>query len=282
MVSYGRQGSKNVKGRYGRNGIGSSGVAEKSGNIGKVLGNSSGKRADGGLEQGKSGKSPQINSDISSNHPSKHIPTAHSNPSGSRFDILRDDFDVMLTDDEVLANNNCSGSISHKGKVVLTGITNQHGSLGEKNTRNLSQGNKKNFRRKDKMFTGGNQLVNTSSYQKVSTNSKGSNHFPRNISKAVEEENVDSANMLRQLHIEVKEFEANFVEHIEIAQDVNQDWGALYGGTLSSWIPCRGAMYRGTLSLWIACKPRGMNGGMRCNRIIQRGAQVLGRKNRVW
>ncbi|KAK0599925.1 hypothetical protein LWI29_009907 [Acer saccharum] len=154
-----------------------SGVAEKSGNNGKVVGNGNEGRSVGGLEQ-------------------------------SALDV------------EVLVNNTFSSSNCHNGKVVFTEITNQHGRLSEENARNFLTGTKKIFRRKDKPIMGGSQSVSVPSYHKGSTSAKGS--VPNPVSKSVVEENVDSASVLRQLHIDVQDFEVIFVENNEITQDVNQ------------------------------------------------------------
>ncbi|KAK0605777.1 hypothetical protein LWI29_030604 [Acer saccharum] len=91
-----------------------------------------------------------------------------------------------------------------------------------------------------------------------------------------------------------KPFEKEKKEWLKVCENVLHNnrvvMGALYRGTLESWIaykPCwdRPDGCSRTEELY----PRGMNGGMRCTRIIQRGAQyggtlsqVLGMKNRVW
>ncbi|TXG58043.1 hypothetical protein EZV62_015872 [Acer yangbiense] len=136
-----------------------------------------------------------------------------------------------IADVEVLADNTFSGSNCHKGKVVFTEITNQHGRLSGEYARNFLPCTKKSFRRKDKSIMGCSQLVSVPSYHKGSTSAKGS--VPNPVSKPVVEENVDSASVLRQLHIDVQDFEAISVENNEITQDVNQGCFYMYGLLMS-------------------------------------------------
>ncbi|KAK3226778.1 hypothetical protein Dsin_006640 [Dipteronia sinensis] len=75
MVSYGKQGNKNYKGKKGRNGFGNSGAAESMEGVGKTVGKD----------------------------------------------------DIMMTECELQGVNKASGSANHKGKVVLTEITNYTG-----------------------------------------------------------------------------------------------------------------------------------------------------------
>ncbi|KAK0597641.1 hypothetical protein LWI29_027189 [Acer saccharum] len=166
-------GGKNVKGRYGRNGSGSTGVAEKSGSNGKVVGHGSEGRSVGGLEQSTLGKNTDMRLDKPANPPTKKPSTVHSISGGSRFNVLSDNSDDMLTDVEVLADNTFSSSNCHNSKVVFTEITNQHGRFSGENARNFLTGAKKIFRRKDTPIMGGSQSVKVSSYHKGSTNAKG-------------------------------------------------------------------------------------------------------------
>ncbi|KAK0603828.1 hypothetical protein LWI29_009106 [Acer saccharum] len=218
----GARGNKNVRGRYGRNGNGSSGVVEKNGPAGRIVGNSTGKKGKGGFEQDKLGKTPQLSFGNKDNYSSVKIPTNSSKQSGSRFDILSDDAGVMLTDDELLANNNSSGSSSHKEKVALNEITNCVGISDNNVTRKIVQGSRKNIKKKDKMTTVYGQVNSMPFTKKGNSNYKSSNNYLKPVSKIVEGEIIDIANVLRQLHTDVKDFEAQFTENVEVAQAVNQ------------------------------------------------------------
>ncbi|KAK1587433.1 hypothetical protein Q3G72_012768 [Acer saccharum] len=222
LVTYGKQGNKNVRGRYGRNGNGSSGVVEKNGPAGRIVGNSTGKKGEGGFEQDKLGKTPQLSFGNKDNYSSVKIPTNSSKQSGSRFDILSDDAGVMLTDDELLANNNSSGSSSHKEKVALNEITNCVGISDNNVTRKIVQGSRKNIKKKDKMTTVYGQVNSMPFTKKGNSNYKSSNNYLKPVSKIVEGEIIDIANVLRQLHTDVKDFQTQFTENVEVAQDVNR------------------------------------------------------------
>ncbi|KAK1587735.1 hypothetical protein Q3G72_016276 [Acer saccharum] len=153
LVTYGKQGNKNFRGRYGRNGNCSSSVVEKNGLAGRIVGHSTGKKGEGSFEQDQLGKTPQPNSGNKDNYSSVKIPSKSGKQSGSRFDILSDDAGVMLTNDELLANNNSSGSSSHKEKVALNEITNCVGIFDNTVTRKVVQGSRKNSKKKDKIPT---------------------------------------------------------------------------------------------------------------------------------
>ncbi|KAK0607308.1 hypothetical protein LWI29_012934 [Acer saccharum] len=205
MVSYGRQGNQYFRGKNSR-----SGMDEKSENAGKTVGSSSGRRYDGESLKAKSG--------LKNGMLAKSVNSGKGNMvnkvSGSRFEILSEDADVMITDVEVQAKAKGSGSTNNKGKAVLSEITNLKHNQYVKISRNPSQGNKK-------LTTKGVKMATKSSDRYKVTELIGTNHITTDVLPAtnpnpkpletVEHGNVE-VEVIEQLHIEAMDINALPVE----------------------------------------------------------------------
>ena len=125
---------------------------------------------------------------------------------------------MMLIDDEMLANNNNGGNSSHKGKAIITEITNCIRNTDENVTRKFMQGSRKNIKKKDKMTIAYRQVTHVPFTNEEYAKSKSSNNLLQPVSKITEEGTFDSASVLRQLHTYVKDFG----EYVGVSQEVNR------------------------------------------------------------
>ncbi|KAI9169689.1 hypothetical protein LWI28_016172 [Acer negundo] len=176
------EGNRNFKGKANGNKHGNSGGYEKNGNTGKLVVSISVKKVDGVSHVANMGRSSQLKTDMNGKQSTVCKTSSACRVGGSSFEILNTEDDGMIIEGDVLAKEVASGSKNIKGKYALTEITNQKGSLGEKASKNTSQGSKKMFKKEDK--------------------------------------DQDSANVLRQFHVDVTEFEGQFGEGPKL-QDLN-------------------------------------------------------------
>ncbi|KAK4858748.1 hypothetical protein QYF36_021382 [Acer negundo] len=203
MVSYGRQGNQNFRGKNSR-----SGIYEKNGNARKNVGSISRRRYDGDYTKAKSG--------LKKGMPAKPVSSGKGTNvnmvNGSRFNILSEEADVMITEEEVQVNSKGSGSIinKNKGKVVLSEITNLKGNLHEKASRNPSQESKKITMKGAKLSTNSGFQTKVTEFVRVNDKSKGNQLVANPIPKDTETEEHDSVKVLDKQHIEAMDINADY------------------------------------------------------------------------
>ncbi|KAK1581920.1 hypothetical protein Q3G72_010207 [Acer saccharum] len=117
LVSYGKQGSKNVKGRYGRNGSGSSGGAEKSGNNGKVVGNDVKVLTDNTFSSSNCHNGKVVFTEITNQHGRLSEENARNFLTGTKKIFRRKDKPIMGGSQSVSVPSYHKGSTSAKGSV---------------------------------------------------------------------------------------------------------------------------------------------------------------------
>lgn len=102
-------------------------------------------KLDGDFVEVNLDKNLTLKNGVKSNYASMRKTTNINRISGSMFNILSEEADIMMTEGDVQGNNKASGNVNHKGKAVLTEITNQTSNQCEKKvTKSPSQGSKKN------------------------------------------------------------------------------------------------------------------------------------------
>ncbi|KAK2642210.1 hypothetical protein Ddye_023973 [Dipteronia dyeriana] len=125
LVSYGKQGYKNAKGKYGRMGNGSNSSADRNGPIDKSGGNNFSRRKDGEHVDVRTGKNNQVKYGAKEKIPIMDEKLKGIIGSGSRFDNLHKDMDEMMMESGSQVNNKNIGGQLQKDKAILTEITNQ-------------------------------------------------------------------------------------------------------------------------------------------------------------
>ncbi|KAK1567306.1 hypothetical protein Q3G72_010675 [Acer saccharum] len=169
LVSYGRQGSKNLKGRNSRIGTGNSGSNENMGGVGKSVGSGSAKKTSGGSVEANQDKTAVLETGIKG-YPANIRSSSNANRgSGSRFDILSEDADITMIEGDQHGLIKVIGSSKNNDEAVLKEITNDAGYTGQS--------------------------------------------IPIDIT-VIDDESVDSASVLRQLHEDVVNFVAQPVNHM--------------------------------------------------------------------
>ncbi|KAK1559048.1 hypothetical protein Q3G72_010013 [Acer saccharum] len=239
LVSYGKWGPSNYKGKLGRHIAGIQGTKESMGGVGKTGVSSNGKKPTVGTNgNGKAGANGSgysgVSSTLSAVNASTFIPVKNGvqidsallrknnnsgRASGSRFDVLGEEESNVLPGVEQNVATKASGSVIQKGKVVLTEITNCSSTKGEISNRISSQGNKKNRKK------GGAVVItdiNLESLEKpcgvgASAIRPIDNYPPK---QAVDDEDLDSAGVLRHLHMEVTDLVARQVDFMDTVEGV--------------------------------------------------------------
>ncbi|TXG52769.1 hypothetical protein EZV62_021938 [Acer yangbiense] len=208
-------GNRNSEGRYGRTGNGNSSSFDKNGFVGKSGGSNSARKKDGELSEARLGISIQVK------YGSKELKidmaknTDAIRGSGSRFEILNDESDEKISEKDMLNKSKNDGTTLQKGKVVLSEITNQNNRQGEKLSKGSSQNSKKKITKLDKL--GGNDSILSESSKiggasssKGSSGSKDRKLHQEFVSPAIDNDEIGSDNVLRQLQKE----ESNSVVHV--------------------------------------------------------------------
>ncbi|KAK1586713.1 hypothetical protein Q3G72_005371 [Acer saccharum] len=200
------------------------GVADNNRHVGKSSdsGTFNFRKSDGAFTKDNIDKSVQVNNGTKSKNSDKGKSSNTDRVSGSRFDILSEDMDVMMVEGKTQAMKIGEGGNKVKGKAMLTEITNQKNYQEKKATRLSSQGSKKNSKLRVKLVTKVDQMVGTRGDASVSMDSSNTS-IPAftPISQELEVDNLDSAQVLRQLHIDVTKFEGQPVEINEVGGYVN-------------------------------------------------------------
>ncbi|KAK0585881.1 hypothetical protein LWI29_035633 [Acer saccharum] len=100
LVSYGRQGNRNYKGRTGRADNGNTGSAEKNRLSGKLSGNRhpNVRRFDNDFTEVNTSKPNYLRTGLKGKTPATGKLINADRPSGSKFDVLSEDMDVMAVD----------------------------------------------------------------------------------------------------------------------------------------------------------------------------------------
>ncbi|KAK3195831.1 hypothetical protein Dsin_027141 [Dipteronia sinensis] len=227
LVSYGRQGNINYKGMNGKYGSGHSGAVEKNGFIGKPSGNRNFnmRKTDGEFIAPNLAKNYLQKNGSTDKNIDRDIASNMNRPSGSRFDVLNEELDMMMAEGEDTGNNKTAGGRQHKGKAVLTKITNQKNFQGKKATKVPPHGSKKTPTNGGKLVTKIGQMAESRGNAipcKGITGSKNISHSPKSASQDVVVEDLDNGNVLRQLYSEVTDFEANTSMHKEVGACLNQ------------------------------------------------------------
>ncbi|KAK0586780.1 hypothetical protein LWI29_012153 [Acer saccharum] len=143
LVSYGKQGNRNFKGRYGRPDFGNNNSADRNGYGGKSGGSNTGRKKEGDFPNARTGKSEQVKYGSKELKPDMAKTVDAIRGSGSRFDILNDESDEMGSEKAVLNESKDATVTIQKDKAVLSEITNQSNRKGDNLPRVSSQNSKK-------------------------------------------------------------------------------------------------------------------------------------------
>ncbi|KAK3230978.1 hypothetical protein Dsin_002859 [Dipteronia sinensis] len=151
LVSYGKQGNRNFKGRNGRMGNWNTNYPDRNEATSKVGGNNFTRRKDIEYANAKPGKSYTMKNDnkVKIGDMAKNLDT--NTESGSRFDILNEEVDMMMAKDETHTKNKAHEDKAQKNKAVLTEITNQNRKQGVLLNMVSSQNNIKTTKNLDKL-----------------------------------------------------------------------------------------------------------------------------------
>ncbi|KAK0574663.1 hypothetical protein LWI29_026976 [Acer saccharum] len=197
-------------------------AADNNRHVGKSSdsGNFSLRKSDGAFTKDNIDKSFQVKNGTKSKNSDRGKSSNTDRVSGSWFGILSEDIDVMMAEGKTQATKIGEGGNKAKGKVVLTEITNQKSYQEKKSTRLSSQGSKKNSRLGVKLATKVGQMVDTRGDDSVSMDSINTSISAFTlVSQELEIDNLDSAHVLRQLHIDVTKFEAFYNSKIIDSND---------------------------------------------------------------
>ncbi|KAK2643932.1 hypothetical protein Ddye_019127 [Dipteronia dyeriana] len=222
LVSYGKQGHKNHNGRFNRNGNFTSGVVENMGGVGKTIDSGSMKKSNGGSAEINLWKIPPSKSGVKISSTIPRNTTSSSRGSGSRFEVLNDDVDIMMTEGDLQNSNQGGDDANHKGKVVLMEVTNDFVLLANKSTRNFSEGSKNNQKNGELLATNKGITSKVAEYRRVNAISRVNIPTISLLSNVIEEEDSDSASVLRNLHREVTGFITQSVAHMETNKGLNR------------------------------------------------------------
>ncbi|KAK2664916.1 hypothetical protein Ddye_003490 [Dipteronia dyeriana] len=226
LVSHGKQGNRGFKGRSGRMGNGNASSSDKIGVDNKIDGSNFNRKKDSQLVDAQSGKNFPLKSGnkVKNTDMAKNLDT--NKGSGSRFDILNEDIQVMMAEGEVHSKSKVSEGNSKKNKIVLTEITNQSSKLGETLSRVSAQNSTNNIKKSDKLVCNVNSLSQLSIKQRGTGSSKGrtSSYDKKKpiqiVTQYREKEMTDSDDVFWQSHIDTAEFEAHCIEG-RVADDRN-------------------------------------------------------------
>ncbi|KAK0607769.1 hypothetical protein LWI29_020280 [Acer saccharum] len=225
LVSYGKQGNRNFKGRYGRPDFGNNNSANRNGYGGKSGGSNSGRKKDGELPKARTGKSEQVK------HGSKELKSDMAKTmdairgSGSRFDILNDESDEMGSEKVVLSESKDARVTIQKDKAVLSEITNQSNRKGDNLPRVSSQNSKKENKNAVKLGGKDSYLSKSSKIGGASSSNRNSYNKDRNlhlevVHPATESDDIGNDNVLQQLHKDVTEFEIQSLKN-KVTTDIS-------------------------------------------------------------
>ncbi|KAK0589618.1 hypothetical protein LWI29_016390 [Acer saccharum] len=184
--------------------------AENVGSVGKHIGSgvSSEKKKDSGFigsGLGKGGHPKHVNSKIGDLGNILNGKVA----SGSRFDVLNEDVDISLGEGGAQPLGKSTSGIKNRGKVVLIEVTNQNNFQSKRTPRPFSHNSKKLVKKGSKAASkvisigicGGGAL-----FTKSSTDAMCVNHSDVSMHSESGLDDLDNSTVLRQLHIDVKNF----------------------------------------------------------------------------
>ncbi|KAK3198505.1 hypothetical protein Dsin_021920 [Dipteronia sinensis] len=188
LVSYGKQGNRNFKGRNRRMDSGNTNYPNKNGAISKVSGNISTRKKDNEHANAKAGKNYPLKYDskIKNSDMANNLDT--NKGSGFRFDILNEEVDIMMAEGEAHTKSKPCEDKSLKNKAVLTDITNQSSKHGEFLRRVSFQNNTKTTKKLDK------PSCSDSSPRQLVTTQGGVGSFKGKISNVIEFRMTDDWN----------------------------------------------------------------------------------------
>ncbi|KAK1559923.1 hypothetical protein Q3G72_020013 [Acer saccharum] len=219
LVSYGKQGNNGYKGKNGRFGNNSAGVPMNSASNGKFSATdpSSSRKAEYATNN-VGGKVHLVKNVVKPSNPNPSKPHA-SMPSGSRFEVLSEEVDVPMVDSRVQCSKPSVEGIKKKGKFVLTEITNHKSSHLKYVPKTLPQKSKllaKKGNRLGSDASGRVEARRNGDFYKVSVGADSISPFPDPVScdPDLDSKEMDSLDVLRDLHKEVSDFQGMLVEKV--------------------------------------------------------------------
>ncbi|KAK3198636.1 hypothetical protein Dsin_022051 [Dipteronia sinensis] len=209
LVSYWKPNNRNIRGRNGRVNTVNNSSSKRNDFNGKPGVNNSepiGKTIDSHNDKLGNSKNAK-NGTLREKNIAQSKSVAPGNGSSYRFDIINKDVDVMLAEEESQVLNKDSIGHDRKEKSVLTEITNQ----GKKLNREPSLSSKKIAK---KIINQQTSHKGSKSASKRTGNGKGIKYSQYQVQKVVvpptDNEELDSASVLCQVHNEVTNFVTNF------------------------------------------------------------------------
>ncbi|KAK0594917.1 hypothetical protein LWI29_001800 [Acer saccharum] len=222
LVSYGKQGNRNFKGKVGKGGVnsarGNNNSAVPTGNMNRNgAGGStnfgyggSNRYSSDGFNRKTEGEFSEVKNgrkDIMKNgRGNKSMDGTNSSvgdiPNGSRFDVLNDEVEATGIEDNLNSNLCYQEGNNSKGKVVLFEITN----MNKKQIVKIGKGNKKTAKKVDRLGIKKNSIQGVASYFKGNLGAVGNSQDQQSSCTAKDSEGHDSASILCHFHKDVQAF----------------------------------------------------------------------------